>query len=163
MSADRATKILRHAMLVLALGSSSGCAFAESAVTEAASIELLGVKFKSGRPRINEEFNLSQFEDVGNQMQVLRSDLQAFRDIPNLRAEIVGHTDNLECQGGECEALSLRRAEGIYEWLVANGIPNESLEGPRGEGSAMPLVRNTSEGNRAQNRRVEINIIIPVN
>ncbi len=67
---------------------------------------------------------------------------------------IEGHTDSI----GEKEynrELSLRRAESVRDYLVSNGIQKERIE-VKGYGDSKPVVPNTSQENRAVNRRIEI-------
>lgn len=75
------------------------------------------------------------------------------------RVRIEGHTDDR----GRPEAnqdLSRRRAESVVRWLVEHGITADRLESA-GLGDARPLLPNTSNANRAQNRRVEFHIVDP--
>jgi OOP family OmpA-OmpF porin len=68
-----------------------------------------------------------------------------------------GHTDAL----GSTEynqALSVRRAEAVYRYLVNRGIAPERLT-VRGFGEDQPVASNETESGRAQNRRVELRVI----
>lgn len=74
-----------------------------------------------------------------------------------LRFEIQGHTDD----HGSHEynmTLSEKRAESIYNYLRQRGI-RESLMSYRGYGSTDPLVPNSSEENRARNRRIAFKVL----
>lgn len=67
-----------------------------------------------------------------------------------------GHTDSL----GTAEynqALSVRRAESVYRYLVNRGIDPERLT-VRGFGETQPVASNETEAGRAQNRRVELRV-----
>lgn len=68
--------------------------------------------------------------------------------------ELGGHTDNV---GGAAynAKLSQSRAESVKSWLVAHGIAANRLT-PKGYGDTAPLVPNSSDANRARNRRVEL-------
>ena len=70
-----------------------------------------------------------------------------------LNLTIIGHTDNQATPEYNL-TLSRNRAEGIYNYLIANGVhPNRlSFEG---KGQTEPLFANTSEAVRKENRRVE--------
>ena len=71
-----------------------------------------------------------------------------------LNIEIVGHTDNL----GDDEfnkMLSLSRANSVKRYLLLNGI-NLSRISTKGMGELIPLVSNSTELNRAINRRVVV-------
>ncbi len=85
---------------------------------------------------------------------VLGQVLKVLKDDPKLDVEIGGHTDNV----GKPEynlALSERRAASVREWLVGHGIAASRLSS-HGYGDTQPVVPNTTEENRAQNRRVEL-------
>ena len=68
--------------------------------------------------------------------------------------ELDGHSDN---SGNRLtnRDLSRRRALAVMEYLKANGIPAEQIT-MRFHGERYPVVPNTSEANRAKNRRVTI-------
>jgi outer membrane protein OmpA-like peptidoglycan-associated protein len=70
------------------------------------------------------------------------------------RIQLDGHADN----GGNRltnRDLSRRRALAVMEYLKANGIPAEQIT-MRFHGERYPVAPNTSEANRAKNRRVSI-------
>jgi outer membrane protein OmpA-like peptidoglycan-associated protein len=70
---------------------------------------------------------------------------------------VEGHTDD---RGDASYGLDLseRRAEAVADWLVtAAGFPRGILT-TRGFGEAAPVVPNTSDANRQQNRRVVITV-----
>lgn len=72
---------------------------------------------------------------------------------PKLKVAIHGHTDNVG-NANDNLLLSQNRAKAVYEFLVSLGL-SESKLSYKGFGSAKPLVANTSESGRAQNRRTE--------
>ena len=72
------------------------------------------------------------------------------------KIEIIGHTDNLGSKEYNLE-LSENRAKAVYDWLVTKGVTKERLN-YKGFGNEKPLFDNTSEENRAKNRRVEFKI-----
>jgi len=77
-------------------------------------------------------------------------------DNPTLEISVEGHTDNL----GKAEdllLLSKKRADAIREFLIRKGIePNRITT--EGHGPKHPVSANTSEEQRALNRRVEVRI-----
>lgn len=76
---------------------------------------------------------------------------------PKLKIELSGHTDDI----GEDKfnlALSQNRANSVKEYLVKKGISGERIQA-KGYGKIKPLVPNTNEENRKQNRRTECIII----
>ena len=75
---------------------------------------------------------------------------------PLIRVE--GHTDSIGSDAAN-DALSLRRAEAVRQWLIGNGIPAAAIT-VAGYGKRQPIASNTRpdgsddpEG-RARNRRV---------
>lgn len=78
-------------------------------------------------------------------------------DFPFLRVEIEGHTDD---QGSDAynDRLSEERAKAVVDYLVRKKIETERIQW-KGYGKRQPQVPNTSEANRAINRRVEFLVI----
>jgi len=79
------------------------------------------------------------------------------KDNTNLKIEISAHTDDIGTDQYNSK-LSERRADSVVKYLVENGVPVERLVA-KGYGEKVPVVPNTSEENRAQNRRVQFKII----
>ncbi|MDP4530121.1 OmpA family protein [Alkalimonas delamerensis] len=69
---------------------------------------------------------------------------------------ISGHTDDTGPYDFNMR-LSLQRAESVSSYLAAQGVLPIRME-TQGFGPTYPMVPNTSEANRALNRRVEIHI-----
>jgi outer membrane protein OmpA-like peptidoglycan-associated protein len=88
----------------------------------------------------------------------LRGTLDAFaaglRGDTQARVQIVGHTDSTGTEAVN-NPLSLARADGVRDYLVARGVPGTHLQ-TAGRGEREPLADNASEAGRARNRRVEI-------
>jgi len=78
-------------------------------------------------------------------------------DYPFLRAEIEGHTDD---QGSDAYNMTLSddRAKAVVDYLVKKKIDKERLTW-KGYGETKPLKPNTSDENRALNRRVEFRVV----
>ncbi len=72
---------------------------------------------------------------------------------PDIKIEVQGHTDN-RGSASYNKKLSDRRAGSVMKYLVSHGIDPERLTS-RGYGFDRPLVPNTSDQNRALNRRVQ--------
>jgi len=73
---------------------------------------------------------------------------------PGLVLAVEGHTDSV---GGDDynQTLSEHRAGAVREYLVAQGIPPDSVTA-QGFGKTMPVADNGTAEGRQQNRRVEI-------
>ncbi|MFH0825049.1 MAG: OmpA family protein [Pseudomonadota bacterium] len=71
--------------------------------------------------------------------------------------EVKGHSDSLGSEAANL-ALSLKRAERIAALLVAGGVPQADLL-VKGAGAAEPVISETSEKERALNRRVSFTVV----
>ncbi|MEO1748835.1 MAG: OmpA family protein, partial [Pseudomonadota bacterium] len=76
---------------------------------------------------------------------------------PDTRFEVGGHTDS---DGDEAsnERLSLQRAEAVVNYLVSSGVDTVRLSAI-GYGESNPIASNDTADGKAQNRRIEFNII----
>lgn len=78
----------------------------------------------------------------------------ALREQTEQTITIEGYTDSVGADDKN-QQLSLRRAQAVRDYLVAQGVPAERVQAlGRGEGS--PVASNTTPEGRANNRRVEI-------
>ena len=106
-----------------------------------------GFQFPSGKSEIQtDNFPL---------MNKLKRAIDIF---PNSRIEITGHTDS----SGSDEinlSLSQARAENVGKFLVEVGEISKHRIKTAGYGESRPVASNTTTEGRAENRRVEINII----
>jgi len=75
------------------------------------------------------------------------------RDNPKIRIEIQGHTDN-KGSAKLNKDLSERRAASVLKYLVSKGLDPSRLTS-KGYGMEKPVVPNTTDQNRALNRRVQ--------
>jgi outer membrane protein OmpA-like peptidoglycan-associated protein len=78
------------------------------------------------------------------------------KENPGIDVRVEGHTDNVGSAQYN-QALSLRRAEAVYRYLVNQGIDPERLR-VEGFGLTRPVASNDTESGRAQNRRVELKV-----
>jgi outer membrane protein OmpA-like peptidoglycan-associated protein len=78
---------------------------------------------------------------------------------PNARITIDGHTDDVGADAAN-QALSQRRAQSVVAWLTGQGVAAARMQAA-GHGETQPKVPNTNDRNRAQNRRIEITVILP--
>ena len=69
----------------------------------------------------------------------------------------VGHTD---ATGSESynQALSIRRVEAVKAYLVSKGVPSDLIK-TEGRGESGPVASNKTREGRANNRRVEIEMV----
>lgn len=76
---------------------------------------------------------------------------------PTVKTAIHGHTDNVG-DPKENLILSENRAKEVYSYLIEGTVDSERIS-YKGFGETKPKVPNTSEANRAQNRRTEFVIL----
>lgn len=77
-------------------------------------------------------------------------------EMKNYRITIVGHADSV----GSPEVnylMSLKRAEKTKSYITGKGFPAEAVTAS-GKGATAPVANNSTDANRARNRRVEISI-----
>ncbi|MBU1341363.1 MAG: flagellar motor protein MotB [Proteobacteria bacterium] len=83
--------------------------------------------------------------------------IQILYDYPEYNINIKGHTDNIPISTEFFPSnweLSAIRATTVLKYLISKGISPQRLTAT-GYGDVMPLLPNTSEENKALNRRVE--------
>lgn len=68
-----------------------------------------------------------------------------------------GHTDSIGTDAYNM-ALSQRRANSVKDYLVSKGVPADRVY-VEGKGESQPVATNKTREGRAQNRRVEIEIV----
>jgi outer membrane protein OmpA-like peptidoglycan-associated protein len=86
--------------------------------------------------------------------KVLNELLSTLTASPELRVDLIGHTDSVG-NGPHNQDLSERRAAAVYLWLVQHGIARERLHSS-GRGFLEPIATNDTDQGRALNRRVEV-------
>ena len=78
------------------------------------------------------------------------------KDVPNLKIEISGHTDNTGSATVN-ETLSQQRAEAVVTFLTSKGIASSRMRA-KGYGASKPVATNNTDDGRQQNRRTEFEI-----
>lgn len=85
--------------------------------------------------------------------ETLKKIMEVLQNDPLLHVSIEGHTDDKGDEDYNLE-LSEKRAQSVLIYFTENGIDANRLKN-KGFGETIPLVGNTTDENRAQNRRVE--------
>lgn len=75
---------------------------------------------------------------------------------PELIIQINGHSDNSGLKNKN-QRISELRAREVFEYLIKKGVQNKMYF--KGYGGAQPIADNATESGRAQNRRVEFEIL----
>lgn len=110
------------------------------------SIRLNNINFGSNSADLSSE----SFPELGRVITLIL-------DNPNIKIEIAAHTDNV---GNAVYNLTLseKRAQSVVNYLLDNNVPAERLVA-KGYGLTKPMVPNTTDENKAMNRRVEFKIL----
>ena len=120
----------------------------ETELMDTGKIRLQNIQFDLGKATLKPE-SFPSLNVVG----------QLLTQWPQLRIEVAGHTDNT---GGAAlnRRLSLERARSVLTYLTGKYAELDSTRFTvKGYGKDRPLVPNTTEGNRALNRRVEFTVL----
>lgn len=114
------------------------------ALADAGRVDLYGFYFDTGKARLQ----------AGSD-KALAELAQVLKDNPNLKVQVIGHTDNAGSEAAN-QQLSQDRARAVANALAGRqGLGADRLEA-LGRGASQPVAPNDSEDGRARNRRVEI-------
>jgi outer membrane protein OmpA-like peptidoglycan-associated protein len=115
---------------------------------------------EGNRIRITEQvrFATGKAQIVGPEseavLQAVLGVLVAHPEVKKVRVE--GHTDN-QGKAADNKRLSQARAEAVVAWLVGKGVDKARLEA-KGYGDERPIMPNSTDEGRTQNRRVELHV-----
>ena len=99
-------------------------------------------------------FDFNQATIKPESTPVLQKAADALAANASLKIEVQGHTDDVGDDAYNVK-LSGQRADAVRTWLSQHGIAADRLAS-RGYGKTHPIVENSSDENRARNRRVEL-------
>ncbi|MFD0765056.1 OmpA family protein [Mucilaginibacter lutimaris] len=102
-------------------------------------------------------FDTNKFELKAESKAELQKLVEFLQLNKTVRIEIAGYTDNVGNEQANV-TLSEKRASAVYQYLTASGITATRLV-YKGYGEAQPIAPNTTEDERALNRRTEFMII----
>ena len=120
-------------------------------------IELKNIKVGSNITLRNVFFNSGKWDVKSDSYAELDRLVALLSDIPSLKIEISGHTDNVGSVSFN-ELLSQRRADAVVNYLVGKGVDKKRLSA-KGYGQSKPVDSNNTAEGRALNRRTEFEII----
>ncbi|RDI98086.1 OmpA family protein [Dyella solisilvae] len=122
-------------------------------------IDLRGVNFKFDKPkRGDKDISRALAEPTKDSLAILDQAVDTLQRYPDVRVQVAGHTDNIGTAKYN-QDLSERRAQIVYDYLVAHGISSSRLDPPVGFGFNKPIDTNDTEAGRARNRRVELQVL----
>lgn len=102
-------------------------------------------------------FDLNKFTLRDESAAELDVVISLMQENPNLKVEIIGHTDKVG-KDADNITLSMNRARSVVAYLVAGGLDKNRFTA-KGYGSAQPVSSNDTEEGRALNRRTELKVI----
>ena len=108
-------------------------------------IALRNVFFDTGKSTLRPE----SFSELDRLVKLLK-------DVPSLKIELGGHTDNTGSAQGNI-TLSQDRAQAVMDYLASKGIDRGRLSA-KGYGSSVPVATNDTAEGRQLNRRTEFEI-----
>lgn len=108
-------------------------------------IALRNIFFDTGKSTLRSESN-SELDRL----------VKLLKDVPTLKIELSGHTDNTGSANLNNE-LSKARAEAVVTYLKGKGIAANRLTA-EGYGSSKPVASNNTDAGRQENRRTEFKI-----
>ena len=120
-------------------------------------VELKNIKVGSNIALRNVFFNTGKWEVKDDSYAELARLVLLLNDVPSLKIEISGHTDNIGAESFN-ELLSQRRADAVVNYLVEKGVDKNRLSA-KGYGQSNPVDSNDTAEGRASNRRTEFEII----
>lgn len=107
-------------------------------------------------------FDAGKSELKPGSTKVLVNALVGVKARPGWLIRITGHTDNIGSTPLN-QALSLKRAESVRDWMRDTGEIPENCFAVQGVGASRPVATNDTAEGRALNRRVEINLVPQAN
>lgn len=105
----------------------------------------------------NVTFNTNEYTVKPNFYPVLDSVAQVLYKYTDTNLVVTGHTDSTGAADYNYN-LSNRRAASVANYLAQNGVARSRLIS-QGVGPDQPIASNSSESGKAQNRRVELQIV----
>jgi outer membrane protein OmpA-like peptidoglycan-associated protein len=125
--------------------------------TSTLTAELVSLKAQTSIRLNNINFGSNSADLTSESFPELNRVVQLIKDNPSIVIEIAAHTDNVG-SGSYNMVLSEKRAQSVVNYLLDNSVTPERLVA-KGYGLKSPMVPNTSDENRALNRRVEFKIL----
>src|SRR5262249_31593629 len=107
----------------------------------------------TGQVQLYIQFRFDSAELDASAASILVELRDALNAVPSLRLMLFGHTDAVGTPQYNL-ALSLRRAQSVVNWLIANGVTSTRLAA-YGKGQDEPIADNNTDAGRALNRRVQ--------
>lgn len=132
--------------------------------------DVAGTVANNGCPEVTEEvqkqlndyartilFDTGKSSIKAESTSVMVDIIQILNEYPTAKFTVEGHTDSVGSESLN-QKLSEERANSVRDFLIDKGIGSDRLT-HIGYGEAKPIATNNTRAGRAQNRRVEINLV----
>ena len=132
--------------------------------------DVAGTVANNGCPEVTEEvqkqlndyartilFDTGKSSIKAESTSVMVDIIQILNEYPNAKFTVEGHTDSVG-SATRNQSLSEERANSVRDFLIDKGIGSDRLTAV-GYGEDKPIATNNTRTGRAQNRRVEINLV----
>ena len=132
--------------------------------------DVAGTVANNGCPEVTEEvqkqlndyartilFDTGKSSIKAESTSVMVDIIQILNEYPTAKFTVEGHTDSVGSESLN-QKLSESRANSVRDFLIDKGIGSDRLTAI-GYGEAKPIATNNTRAGRAQNRRVEINLV----
>jgi len=90
---------------------------------QATSLDWRTIAFKQGHPLEGESLEQSLDDSARSQIENSQVNASILKEYPNVPYDLMGRASELECSPASCMALSGRRAQLVYDYLLKQGIP----------------------------------------
>ena len=117
---------------------------------------LCGGKLETIVLMLNFDFNKSIIKD--KDIPQLKKAVEFIKKHKGSKIRVAGHTDSVGSDAYN-QALSERRAKAVVDYFVAQGAVKRADISSVGYGEKKPIATNDTDAGRAQNRRVEVQIL----
>lgn len=106
---------------------------------QSTSLDWRTIYFKQGRPLVGESLEQSLDNSAGSQIDNLLVNVSILKDYPSVPYDLMGRANELECDPASCVALTARRAQFVYDYLLEHGIPACQIKSAIAAGSSSPI------------------------
>ncbi len=104
---------------------------------------------------INFEFDSAKVDE--DSLERVEKFSEFLKCTPEYKAKIIGHTDSVGSDAYN-QKLSQKRADAVRNMIVKDGVPSDKIS-TDAKGESQPIATNKTKEGRAQNRRIEAELI----
>lgn len=121
---------------------------------QSTSLDWRTIAFKQGHPLVGESLEQSLDNSAKSQTENLRVNVSILKEYPNVPYDLMGRASELECSPASCMALSGRRAQLVYDYLLEQGIPACQIKSVIAAGINSPIALPSEDA--SNDRSVEL-------